>query len=239
MRWAVLSLVLFCKLTMAQTVEDIKSQGGNTAGTKVDYTVTGIPIPVGKYIGVVNGSPYFSENWMISTIVLTDGSVFNNIPVKIDLASKKLLFKDSLGRELIATSPASEVSFVNPSTAIQYRFMHSSAPGFPGDAAAPGWYLVLAAGKVSLYNKIEKEINETTPYGSATSEQNIITKNHYLLQKDSSLTTIKKLKDIIALLPDQKSRLINYVHAQKLSDKREADLAKLVAYYNSLVTKQP
>ena len=90
-------------------------------------------------------------------------------------------------------------------------------------------------GKTTIYKLIIKNMTESKPYGSATTEQRISTTGQYFIYHHSTFTRVKKIKEIPDLLGDKKNELGDYISSGKLSGKSDMDYAELVAYYNKLV----
>jgi len=96
------------------------------------------------------------------------------------------------------------------------------------------WLLQLADGKAGLYKLEKKQLNESRPYGSATTEQRITSINSFYVLFNNQLTRVKKTSDIPDILTSQKAALLDYIKSNRLGQKDEKDMVQLVNYFNTL-----
>jgi hypothetical protein len=117
-----------------------------------------------------------------------------------------------------------------------FRFIHSSAlPQQPSNPLKVGWYQWLHSGTASLYKYFNKSMSESTPYGSATIEQKIKTKEKYMVSYNNAFIEIPKLKDAPAILANKKSEMESFIKDKDDSKKSMDDrFVALIEYYNSL-----
>jgi hypothetical protein len=198
------------------------------------YNVAGAPVSMAKYVRVIEGSPFFSEAWISGRVFLSDGNEFDSILLRIDLVADETHFISKDGRELVAKTPIAEIRLYDSLTGDIFHFVHSSA--FV-DAKAPerGWYLLMVEGPSVLFKKIQKTVNESRPYGSATYQQIISTASSYFIFHNNSFSRIKKFSQLPEILNKKNRELIQYINNNKLSGKNESDYIVLVGYYNSLI----
>ena len=134
---------------------------------------------------------------------------------------------------MIATTPVKAVVLSDSSTGMKFRFIHSSYLTVSG-RIEPGWYQLLTEGRAILLKRFIKNINENRPYGSGSIEQTIVTSNTYFLLEETVLTSVKKFKDLPALVKDKNDVLKTYIVTKGLSGRSDADYAGLISYYNNL-----
>ncbi|MFL5811259.1 MAG: hypothetical protein ACJ749_17185, partial [Flavisolibacter sp.] len=99
----------FVKLAAAQKVIDVNKQDV-TVGNDIFYTVGGTPFVNAKFVSLVEGTPYFKDEWLKAKITMPGGREYKNISVKIDLYDNELHYLDPKNTEFIATSPVREVA---------------------------------------------------------------------------------------------------------------------------------
>jgi hypothetical protein len=202
------------------------------------YVVGGTPFSMAKYANVIEGTPYFKDEWMKGIAIIKSGDQYDNQLLKLDLISNELHYLDSTGQEMITTEKVVEVILKDTLSGKQYRFVFSSAIDVPkSERPLAGWYELLSMGAANLFCKHQKEIVETRPYGAATYEQSIKTVNDYFIAYDGSFYHIKKIKEIPDILIDKRTELINYINNKGLSGKSVSDYSGLIDYYNSLHRK--
>ncbi len=56
------------------------------------------------------GSPYFSDNYLPSTIQMLNGKTYHNIPVKFNQLTGEVIFKTSDGQEMLVVNPFKELN---------------------------------------------------------------------------------------------------------------------------------
>ena len=214
----------------AQRVIDVDKFDGSALSFL--KSVGGEPLSNTKFVRVVDGSPYFVDQWMKGSVFIEE-SEYRNIFLRLNILETSLEFKDSKGELMICTQPVKRIVLTDSAAGASYTFVHSgvlpSTPEFKNV-----WLMELVAGNASLYKLAKKQINEVRPYGSATNEQHIQTSYSYFLFQNNTFTRIKKVFDVADALSNKTRELQDFVKSNKLSNKDEADLIKLVAYYNTL-----
>ena len=235
MRLSFFSTLLFLTAnSFAQRTIDVTKQDVNFQNSSFFYVVNGSPVSLAKYVKVVEGSPFFSDDWMKGRVVLSLGKEYDNLLLKLDLLANELYYKDPSGHEMVATSTLQQVILVDTTKNLFYTFVYSDAIPVNGTRTDKGWYQVVANGKATLYKQFAKTINEIKPYGSATVEQSIYTTSNFFVLYNDRFTRIKKLKDLSDILADKKTLLQQYITAGKLNGKKDEDYIGAVTYYNDL-----
>lgn len=229
--WTATLLLLSHPVLRAQQTIDVGKEDVNPM-SGLFTAVGGEPVSFARYVKVVDGTPYFSEDWMNGTLVMPSGKKFDSVQVKIDLLADEVHYKDKAGNALIATSRLREIWLKDATGARKFHFVHSSHIG-----SGTGWHLLLTDGRAILLKKLVKEIIETKPYGSSVTEQRIQTSSRYFILLNNQLLTVKSLSAIPDLLPDQGDALRQYISTNKLKGKSDGDYISLISYYNSLTVQ--
>jgi len=231
----ILLLLLFSTALLANAQKAIDVTSGDVNATNFFLAVNGEPVLLTKFTKLVEGSPYFKDDWWNGTIVLANGKEYKNIKTKVDLLDGDLRYLDEKGKERIATKNIKEATLFDSVRNLRYHFIHSSSlPAITGDKQ--GWYQSLHAGQASLYKYFKKFISENKPYGSATTEQSIRTTEHYLVMYNNALLEIKKIKDAPQVLSNKKAEIEDYLKNKDNKNLSMDDrMAALIAYYNSLL----
>ena len=197
------------------------------------FTVSGSPVVTARFVRLVAGTPYFSENWMKGVALSANGDRYRSPKVRLDLLDHQLYFLNDKEQEFVCTTPMKELTLTDTVSGTSYQFVHASA--MPFSVTKKGWYQVLEKGKVPLYRHFTKILNENMPYGSSVSEQKITTSEDFLLGYNGVLHSTKKPKDVPAILSDKKAELEKYLATDVLKKGTNAEkMAALVAYYSSL-----
>jgi hypothetical protein len=226
MKKLLFSLLAFpCLMAGAQQKIDVNSENNPTA---FFYSVGGEPVVTAKFTRLVEGTPYFKDEWIKGTIITPGGKEYKDIPVKLDLYHNEVRYMDNKEKEFIANTPIREVVIG------ANRFVHSSSLAGTSNVKE-GWYQVLHSGTATLYKYHKKDLSETKPFNSAIYEQTIKTSAVYYVQYNNTLLEIKKLKDAPTVLASHKAALEKFL--EKNEGKRDTDerFIKLIEYYNSLL----
>src|SRR4051812_13399266 len=224
----------FVKLAAAQKVIDVNKQDV-TVGNDIFYTVGGTPFVNAKFVSLVEGTPYFKDEWLKAKITMPGGREYKNISVKIDLYDNELHYLDPKNTEFIATSPVREVA-IDDVPGNSYRFVHTGFIEQTTPIQKKGWLLLMTSGTASLYKTFTKVISESKPYGSATTEQRMRTNESYLVYYNNTLMEIKKIKDAPSVLANKQTELEEF--PKNKDDKKlsmDERFKALIDHYNSLV----
>jgi hypothetical protein len=233
MKAVLLIIFIGCAIySSAQKTVDVSSGDVNAMSLSFFNVIGGEPFVNVKFTRLVDGSPYFSENWMKGNIMLSGEREYPGVYLKLDLFDNEVHYRDTKGNELTAVTPIWKVVLFD--TAAQKIFTFINGSGIQTSSRANGWYEILVEGKASLFNKIEKRLDEKRPYGSATIEQSIISTPHYFILHNGTLTEVKKIKDIPDILAEKKAAVAEFTKEKNLSGRGQEDLASVIAYFNSL-----
>ncbi|MGY0039642.1 hypothetical protein [Pedobacter sp. NJ-S-72] len=198
--------------------------------------VSGRPI-LGNIYANVTGSPYLNDDWVLGSIVLTDAKAYENVSLKYDEINDDVIFK---GKDGVAMAADNVKQFkLAPYGDVKDSTLFRS--GFPAvkSNTVRGFYEVLVDGKVKLLKKTIKTINQFLPeniLNSASVDKTVVASStYYLFTQSSNIVFISKdKKSVLKVLTGKEAELDTFISANKLNLKNDADLAKLVTYYNGL-----
>ena len=227
-----LVLLLFPISVFAQKTIDVDKETIDPVKNGFFYTVAGVPFSLYKYSKIVSGSPFFKDEWMKGIATLANGTRAQCDRMKLDLMSGEIIYMDSTGTELIATSPIIRITLMDSASGKNYIFTTKFSA--TGKKSSEGWYQVLESGTATLYKKIKKVVVEATPFNSAAAEQTINTAVFYFIEISNEVNAVKKLKDIPDVLSDKRKELDEFITANKLSGKTDDGFTGVVAKYNAL-----
>ena len=214
----------------AQKTVDVTTNSGSAMSTNFFNVVGGEPFVSVKFTRLVEGTPYFKDEWLKGNIILPGGKEYDGIYLKLDLYDNEVHYRDQKGNEMIATSSIQKIVLFDTVAQEVFSFVNS---GFiQADSRLNGWYQSLVGGKASLFKQIKKLMSENKPYGSATIEQSIISSPHYFILYNGNFTEIKKIKDIPGILNDKKEEVVQYI--KNLSGKSNDNFEKVINYFNTL-----
>jgi hypothetical protein len=230
-----LTLIILClsaTSSRAQKTVDVTKSDVSAMSPAFFNVVGGEPFVFAKFTRLVEGSPYFNDNWMKGNVVINGGGQYSGIYLKLDLYDNEVHFQDQKGNEMIATIPIQKVFLVDTAAQRVYNFINGEF--IQANSRVKGWYQLLSEGKALLLKKFNKQMQEFKPFGSATVEQSIITSSRYYILSDGKFTEIKKIKEIAGILIDKKTEITQYVKSNNLPGKTDPDFITLINYYNQL-----
>lgn len=225
-----LSLLFFGVTLYAQKTVDVTTGNVSALSPSFFNVVGGEPFVFAKFAKIVEGTPYFNDEWMKGSIITREGRQYAGVLLKLDLYDNEVHFQDAKGTEMIAVTPLQKIVLFDTTAQRVLNFVEGSY--ISTDKQLTGWYQLLTEGNVSLFKLLKKQIRESKPYGSATIEQSVYTSTHYFILTNGSFTEIKKIKDLPALLPGKNEQVTQFV--KNLSGKHDEDFIQAVTFYNGL-----
>jgi hypothetical protein len=218
--------------TAAQKTINVDSSYSLPTKANAFFLSDGQPYVNVKFARVVKGSPFFIERWNKGYVFTREGHKLRDITLRLNLAEQQLHYlKD--GIEYVTDQPLTEVLIDDEQTGKLYVFRSGFTEVHHGTNKS--FYQALAEGEVLLLKQIRKIITESTPFGSATTQQVIKNSETFYIWKKGAMIKIKNdKKDMITALNDQKEKLETFIEQNKISFRSEEDMIKVVNYYNSL-----
>lgn len=191
----------------------------------------GRPIKENKFIQT-DGSPYLYDNWLKGEVKSNNGVVDAGNELRYDIAEDRILFKGRKGEEMDFVDLI--VSFTLYSDTGKRNFRRfGDIPEYKG---LPFFEVLNEGEKLLLLKKTIREAMYNKAYGSATTTKSFSeSTRYYLMKSDGSYKKIKKdRKVIIEALADKATEIEAYLQTNKTDFKKDADLSRLLTYYNSL-----
>jgi hypothetical protein len=191
----------------------------------------GVPVNVAKTENTI-GSPYLLDDWTGATVKLKKGVTYKeNMYVKFDLEKNVLYFKGQDGQTLAFVDPVSEFVLSLKGTDAYFRNGYQNVP----DVAAEHFIQVLNFGTVQLVKVLKAFTVESSDYGSGVKQKNYEKSSKYYLIKGKDIKLIKPdRKALLLALADKQSQIESYVKSNNVNFKSDADLGKLITFYNSI-----
>ncbi|MDT3404731.1 hypothetical protein [Mucilaginibacter terrae] len=208
-----------------------------TANAQMKFMNTGIilptfnPQPVNNYIyNDVDGNPFLFDDWQAADLETSDGTKYENVKIKYDILTDKVLAEKASDYSLIYFKSLNSLNFIS-SDGKRFKSGYPSVKNYDLNTL----YQVLVEGKTTLLKKLSKELVVSKPYSSAVVEKKIVDNNTYYLYIDNKMVLLKKSDDnILSLLSNNTIAMKTYFKTHKPNLKQDADLQKVITYYNSL-----
>ncbi len=224
-------LILSSQSLFSQRAIDVDKYDGNALA--FFNNVGGDPVIRAKFTRLVEGSPYFENNWMLGSVVIEDKH-YEKILMRVNIFDRTLEFRDNNGQEMTCNMPIRQVVLTDSIQKLRYIFQSSNFLPANPDLKPNTWLQLLADGKTAVYKFHKKHLTEIRPYGSATYEQRISTTNVYYLLLNDQWVRVKKFSEIPSILSARKDQLTKFIQANSLNGKDDYHFARLISYYNTL-----
>ncbi|MBD1391889.1 hypothetical protein [Mucilaginibacter glaciei] len=186
----------------------------------------------------IGGTPYLYNDWQPGYFTLTNGFTSKEpLMLKFNMVKDMLSYKDpKTGVEMEFVQPVQE--FTLKVSQGDGAFMRRFKTGYINieDSTPASFFELISDGKVQLIKRTKKELLETFVIGAPTKERKFIEKfNRYYLVIDGKPIPIKKdKKSILTALNSKQTQLDSYIKVNSLNLKTDADLSKLIDYFNTL-----
>lgn len=233
---SLLLLLIICTglFARAQKVIDITHADADVVGNERMRGLSGGSIfPADQYVKVKEGTPYYSDDWAMGTLVLDGGTTYQKLELKLDLLRHEVHYKDATDREMILTAPLREIVLYPGGLDARYFILGKAWAGVD-KKLADSWLQVLVNDKVSLMLDHRKKLVESTAYASSTVEQSIEDLEVYFLQKGGSCYRVTRWSELVGLLGDKSGPVARYIKENDLNGEAPIEYAQLVTYYNTL-----
>lgn len=182
----------------------------------------------------MQGSPYLHPDWAEGSVALSNGTIYQGINMMYDQVKDVIVFKtkDNQVKELIEPVQEFSISYIQNNEKVSKTFRK----GYSGESVSPDAFLeVLADGKTALVKRTSKNIFDRKNYSSATIDREVQESEDYYVANGNKLVKVKKTKSsLLSALPEKADYLQTYIKSNALNLRNDSDIAKLVAYYNSL-----
>ena len=177
-----------------------------------------------------------SELWHDGMIVLVDGDTLKGL-VKYDFQQN--LVQHALSETKADIYTARKVLYfeIFDETVHKYRKFFVLPYSNPSNYKAPVFFELLEEGSMTLLSRELLEYQTVTNAFYGASYTRLVQTYHYfLLKEDGTIQDFKGNKnDLIALMGNKGKMVEKYIRANRLDFDDKYDVARIVAYYNSLL----
>lgn len=198
------------------------------------YDAKGQLVTEGKSVDV-QGTRYLNEDWLMGSFTLDNGKSYKDIEIKYDELSDKMLIRNKNNETVRLIEQVNDFTIDFPvAETIVKRHFKLGYKNIPGTTDVY-YFEILVDGKTQLLKRSSKAVQEAKDYNSASVNRAFVETIDYYIYRDNSGIDMKKdKKSVLAALGDHQPELDAYIKSNKLNLKSEADLAKLISYYNIL-----
>ncbi|WP_326981903.1 hypothetical protein VUJ46_16940 [Chryseobacterium sp. MYb264] len=173
----------------------------------------------------ITGSPYLNKNFSLAKIEGTHESV----PVRYNSLKDEIEFqKDGKTMVLPNEETFSKIDIVSPKSVLVRLDTHDDLTGY---------FFELVNGKNALYKKIKTKFIDVVPATNSYATDRpasfkTLDPVYYIAINEKFVKKPKNEKEIIALIPEKKDAISQFVKSNKIKFNKEEDLVKLVNFLN-------
>ncbi|MCU0394370.1 MAG: hypothetical protein MUF29_00555 [Chitinophagaceae bacterium] len=219
--YVLLSILLACSQGHAQ----------NKVGMPAIMTLNDRNVEPGIWEKVVEGTPFYNPEWRPASLLLANGTLVENLPVRVNLLENLIHYLDTAGREMVTMLEVKSVIFLDEGNDTSAVLVNRLA--LENVSAVPdGWMQLLAKGKAILLKRFVKQDVESKGYSASTVVTRINTIVQYLLLFNGRAERVQTMGDLAGLL--ENADFSAWVAQQQGSKKSEQQLKAAVDYFNSL-----
>ena len=224
---------LFCLTGRSQQVVNVNSDNFSFSNRNNADISQMVHQPI-KFVKITAGTPFFDDRWMKARLFDGNGDSYASHSVRLNLLDNDVSFLDADGTEMVTTIPVKKIQLTDTTTGTKYLFILGDRIPEADKAQAGVWLQVLVNDTVSLCRQIKKTIRETVPYGSSTTEREIVSVDIYFVHMNGSFIRLKDWSGLLQLFTDKKDAINQYIRDHHLNGKSADDYTQLVQYYNSI-----
>ena len=180
------------------------------------------------YAGV-EGSPYFSDNWLNASIELENNMKFDSVLIKLNLYENKVIFKDDNGRERMVAIKAKKIEIKDKSSKWNNVVFIS---GYGEDKNVFFQSLSDEGKKIRLLKKMNVIITETKVFNGPNQKKFEQKEWYYIFSNGTLFHESKNCSSLMEAFGND-NKVKNFIAANDIKCNKEKDLKKLVDYYNS------
>ena len=177
-----------------------------------------------------------SEMWHEGRIVLVDGDTLKGL-IKYDFQQDLVQYIVNKKQAEVYTARKVLMFEIFDETVHKYRKFFSLPYTNTSNYKAPIFFELLEEGKMTLLSRelLEYKTYSSSFYGGSYSRL-VQTYYFYLLKEDGTIEDFRGNKnDLLALMGNKSKDVEKYIRANRLDFDDKYDVAKIVAYYNSLM----
>lgn len=200
------------------------------AQVQIQDPLSGKVLSVSKY-GGISGNPFLSDQWMTGEVSLKRGK-YTNLELKYDAFSNMLYFNRD--GEMFEFQDEVISFLLMPSKKDISANIYFVKGLESGDFGRNQFLQEMCKGKIGLYKLMVVFVAEMNKINEGVVKTFQKSDKYFFKVNDQLALARFNKKEILAICGERQSDVDAYATAAGLSFKKEADVVKILAYYNSL-----
>lgn len=186
----------------------------------------------------VEGNFYIENTWQVGDIMLKDGKILKQTPIKYDLEHNTMEIYTKQGVKTLYSDKIKQFSWVN-TTGLTQNYINVDIFDSNDDITA-GFFEIIVLGKYTLVKKngveyIESNYSEIHDAGNRNGRYAHTEKYYYITGNEVNKLP-KGKKAFMEIFDTKRSEITTFMKENKFGHKEQYHLRKIFEYYNSLQT---
>ncbi len=194
-----------------------------SSGSAIDST---------KYLTIA-GSPYMDEAFKEGEVVINDTIHFSKVPLRYNIVTDKMEFKNRRGQLMEIDYSAGQFSFLINNQ--QFKILEYKDK----DKNQNGHLELLVDGAIQLYKKHNRQFEKATvvkAFEEPLPDRFVANDPTYLIAAEGEMPeTISRKKDLLQQLNQDDPKVAQYLKDNKLKMRSEDSIIDLITFYNNAV----
>ncbi|MDJ1503283.1 hypothetical protein [Xanthocytophaga agilis] len=187
-----------------------------------------------RYEGL-RGSPYLLPHWCNADVTLANSKIQNDVPVKYDIYSNRLVMRRPQGDSAIVVSSSVKGFLLKDVLTGQNRLFERFPDLKTDDTILKEEYLeVLYEGKTALLVRYDKKVLKASYQGAYSSgrtyDELMDDKSYYIRKTDGTINKVKLGKKAVLEQLNASDDLKKFVEKEKLDLKETKDVIRLMEF---------
>lgn len=182
----------------------------------------------------VDGTPYLFDEWADGIVVFRDEQGGKYEQIKIDLMNNQLEIMYMKSEKVLPYNEFSKVKLNHPDTHPNTFFQVATKFKYKGERLN-GFAKITPIGEdfkvIEVYTIKVIPPNTNAKIVGAKHKKRITKIKKLFVMRKGKMVRVKKKKELYKLLPRKQKKLKAYVNDNDLNHKKEADLIKIIEYY--------
>jgi hypothetical protein len=174
-----------------------------------------------KYPRYILNHPYWDTNDYREGSLWYDGVLYPNVWMRLDLHREELLLRSPDRRfEVVAPAERMDSAWIHP-YCIRWVGREEAAE----KALPPGYYIRLNEGNYPVWKRETKHLTRSANTGSQVVDTQFEEITQFYVCREGVWHVVKNAASLLALFPEKKKELKQYIRRQKLNFKKAPDAA--------------
>jgi len=183
-----------------------------------------------RYHADIMGSPFLYDNWLMSTIQLTDDRIFDSIYIKLNAYDNMVHFMDGNGDEMQTSVRVKQITITDAASSWQGTVFRT---GYGGNERQ--FYQVVQDGKtMQLLKKIYVTVWSTKALGEEEKKTFQLEQEMVFAINNEIFKQNKSCNVLAEVIEKNEDKVREFVSTNAIKCNKEEDMKKLVVFYNTL-----